>query len=280
MPIQVIRNVDGNCLEFRGSTNPISLNNVVSGEVDATYPDTINVINTTASSAGQNIYEFFQIPFTEFRDDTNAPFTTAQECADFITAQGNVPFSREVNLDLQGYYGLQTDWYSPGGAATDTVITADDVDQFVDVNFTIAAGGLYDKRTNFMKEASAVGHTGAGTQADPIIFNLEGLTTQSTVVAAASLSFDPDDDEGQLETRLNFFRAPSLGLDNFQISDTTLIMDQGADEEYVGEASLSFFCDDTIATVGPGDAGSFCFQVRSSVSGTLSLRALTLYITQ
>lgn len=186
----------------------------------------------------------------------------------------------EISGDLQGYYGLQTDWYFDGGVATDTVIPIEDVNQFVDVNFTIAAEGLYDKRTNPMKEASAVGHTGAGTPADPFIFKLEGLTVKSTVVATAALAFVPDDDEGQLETRLNFFRAPSLAQDNFQVSDITLNMDQGADDEYVGEASLSFFCDETIATVGPGDAGSFCFQFRSSVAGTLSLRALTLYITQ
>ena len=280
MPIQVIRNVDGNFLEFRGSTNPTALNNVVSGEVDSAYPDRINVINTTASAAGRNIYEFFQIPFTEFRDDTNASFATAQECADYITAQGNVPFSREVNLDLQGHYGLLSNYYFAGGVATDTVIEAADVDQWVDVNFTIDAEGLYDMRTNFMKEASAVGHTGAGTSADPILFDLEGLTTQSSVLVNASLSFNPDVDESQLDCRLNFFRNSTSSLGNFFVADIAANMNQGAQEDYEAEPLLTFFCGDTISTAAPGDAGSFCFQVRSSSEGTLSLRALTLYISQ
>ena len=152
--------------------------------------------------------------------------------------------------------------------------------EWVDVNFTIDPEGLYGRRTTAMLDAQSTGHSGAGTAADPILFDLEGLTTQSSVIVNASLSFNPDVDESQLECRLNFFRNSSSSLDNFFVSDIAANMDQGAQEDYVAEPLLTFFCGDTISTVAPGDAGSFCFQVRSSSEGTLSLRALTLYISQ
>lgn len=286
MPIQIIRNVDGNCIEFRGSSNPVALNNVVSGEVDVNFPDTINVINTTATAAGQNVYEFFQIPYTEFRDEENNSFGTAQACADYITLKGNVPFSREVNLDLQGYYARLTNFYFAGGVATETEISSAQTGTFITPNFTTeAVGGLFDKRPNFMKEALA----------DPFDvntskFSLNGLTTQSSVVFRASLSFDPDEDGGQLDARLVFERngsAESDGLGDFSIDSIALTMNQGAGEEYAGEPNLTFFVGDTIDTREAADlldtnkpAGKCYFQVRSTVPGTLKMRALTWYVTQ
>ena len=91
MAFQIIRNADGNCIEFRGSSNPVYWNACLSAEVDLTVPDTINVINDVATAASaETLYEFYQIPYTEFRDADNNPFATAQDTADYITAQGNV----------------------------------------------------------------------------------------------------------------------------------------------------------------------------------------------
>ena len=218
------------------------------------------------------------VHYKHFRKVHNAaPFGSAQEVVDYINERS----ADEVQLDLtQGHYGLLSNYYFAGGVATDTVIAAADVDQWVDVNFTIDPEGLYDRRTTAMLDAQPAGHTGAGTGADPILFELEGLTTQSSVIVNASLSFNPDVDESQLECRLNFFRNSSSSLPNFFVSDIAANMDQGAQEDYVAEPLLTFFCGDTISTVAPGDAGTFCFQVRSSSEGTLSLRALTLYISQ
>ncbi len=64
MAIQVIRNQDGNCIEFRGSSNPVYWNACLSAEVDPTVPDTINIINDVSTAAGgETAYEFFRIPF-------------------------------------------------------------------------------------------------------------------------------------------------------------------------------------------------------------------------
>ena len=181
--------------------------------------------------------------------------------------------------DIQGYYGLLTNFYFVGGVPTVTEIDTDDVDQWIDVNFDIDALGTFDYRPDAMKNARAVGHIGAGTTADPIQFSLEGLTQSSSCNFRASMTFEPDIDEAQLETRLIFTRHSGTVPDTqFPIADVSLIMGNGADIEYDAEPMLSFFVGDTIDTNGPGDAGSCRFQVRSTVEGTVRMRALTWYI--
>ena len=76
MAIQIVRNEDGNCIEFRGSSNPVYYNACLSAEIDATFTDTLNVINDVATSAGsETVYEFYQIAYTEFRDANNETAT-------------------------------------------------------------------------------------------------------------------------------------------------------------------------------------------------------------
>ena len=55
-------------------------------------------------------------------------------------------------------------------------------------------------------------------------------------------------------------------------------MFNGANVDYVSEPMLSFFVGDTIDTNAAGDAGKCRFQIKSNVTGVLSLRALTWYI--
>ena len=91
MTIKIVRNADGNCITFEGSTNPVYFNACLSGQVDPTFPDKINVINDIATAqSAETVYEFYQIDYTEFRDAENAPFATAADVAAYITAQGNV----------------------------------------------------------------------------------------------------------------------------------------------------------------------------------------------
>ena len=94
-----------------------------------------------------------------------------------------------------------------------------------------------------------------------------------------SYEFEPDEDEGQLESRLLFNRhsgtSPST---DFSIEEVSLSMQNGADKDYLSEPMLSFFIGDTIDTNGTGDAGKCRFQIKSNVAGTLKLRALTWYI--
>ncbi len=184
-----------------------------------------------------------------------------------------------ATLSTQGYYGLLTNFYFASAQASETVIGEDEVGTFVDVNFTIANDGKFDYRPSSMKEAFAAGHTGTGTAGDPIVFSLEGLDTHASANFRASMSFVPEIDEGQLETRLIFTRhIGATPTDQFPIEEVTLAMEQGADIHYPAEPMLSFFVGDTIDTNGPGDSGTCKFQVKSSVEGTLHMRALTWFI--
>ena len=103
MAITIIRNQDGNCITFRGSTNPAYFNACLSGEVAGTgsLAEYVNVRNDIASAGGNDIYEFYQIHYSEFRRSDNSSFANAQEAADYITQEGNV-------LDVAGATYLGT----------------------------------------------------------------------------------------------------------------------------------------------------------------------------
>ena len=137
MAIQILRNADGNCIEFRGSTNPVYWNACLSGQVDPTYTDRINVINDVATAgAGETVYEFFQLPFTDFRDADNNPFATATDAADYITAQGNV-----IAQEQGAYQGVwNADTNTPTLSDGDSPTAGDFY--FVSVEGTTTLGGV------------------------------------------------------------------------------------------------------------------------------------------
>ena len=99
MTIKVKRNVDGNCIVFEGSKNPTFFNTCLSTEANATEANNINVINDIKTGAGSaKEYEFFNIPFTEFRDSANASFATAAAARAYINEQANVTGSTGKTL--------------------------------------------------------------------------------------------------------------------------------------------------------------------------------------
>lgn len=179
----------------------------------------------------------------------------------------------------QGFYGLLTNFYYTGGLATDTVVAVEDVDTWIDVNLTVDALGQFDNRPAPMQSAQASGHTGAGTQADPIVFLLEGLEQTSSANFRAAMTFTPDEDGGRLDSRILFNRhSGTTPSDDFAIEATSVAMESGADEAYANTANLQFFVGDTIDTNGAGDAGKVRFQIKSDVAGTLSMREIALFI--
>tara|TARA_R110002050_G_scaffold73730_3_gene158514 strand:- start:508 stop:1158 length:651 start_codon:yes stop_codon:yes gene_type:complete len=198
-----------------------------------------------------------------------------------LDADGNLGVSIDstsVAEDVQGYYGLLSSFYF-GGSATETTISEADVNNWVDVELSIDAGGLFDNRPTSMKEAQSVGHLNDGSTGNPITFKLEGLDLKSFANFRASMSFLPEEDEGQLETRLLFNRhTGATPSEDFSIEEVSLSMQNGADIDYLTEPMLSFFIGDTIDTNGVGDAGKCRFQIRSNVTGVIKLRALTWYI--
>ena len=154
------------------------------------------------------------------------------------------------------------------------MVSEEDIDTWIQPSFTTDAQGVFDYRPLDMTDAVADPFDD-GTQ----VFTLEGLSLSSSVNFRASMSFDPDEDEGILEARLLFNRhSGTTPADDFAIEDVALTMSNGAELDYPAEPLLTFFVGDTIDTNGPGDAGKCIFQVRSTVPGTISMRALTWYI--
>jgi len=91
MAIQIIRNEAGNCVTFQGSSNPVYWNACLSGEVDSENNTLINIKNDIRTiSESETVYEFFKIPFTNFEDSDGNSFSSAQDCADYITSECNV----------------------------------------------------------------------------------------------------------------------------------------------------------------------------------------------
>jgi hypothetical protein len=105
MTIKIVRNAAGNCITFRGTTNPIHFNACLSGEVDAVDPTLVNVVNDIQTAeTGTTQYEFFNIPFTEFLDADGVAFADAVAAADYITLNGNAAAPQDINVGYKGVY--------------------------------------------------------------------------------------------------------------------------------------------------------------------------------
>ena len=103
MAIRIVRNEAGNCINFYGATNPTYWNACLSGEVDSTETDSVNIINDIITSqTGETQYEFFRIPYTEFTDAEGNGFADAQTTADYITEKANVVGLGGGGTDLTG----------------------------------------------------------------------------------------------------------------------------------------------------------------------------------
>lgn len=193
----------------------------------------------------------------------------------------NVPLSSiidQATLATQGYFALLSSFYFTPGVATETIVEVEDEGEWIDVNFDVYdAGsneGLFDYRPTAMKEANPIGFDNATK-----FFSLEGLNLNAFCSFRASMTFEPEEDEGELQARLFFERHQgAVPEDPFPIEAVVTTMTQGADIEYPAEPLLTFFVGDTIDTNAPGDAGRCKFQIKSSVAGIVRMRALTWYI--
>jgi len=103
MSIRIVRNEQGNCVTFLGSSNPVYWNACLSGQVDSDDPTKVNVVNDIITGlTGVTHYEFYQLPYTEFEDAEGNSFADAQEAADYITEKANVVGLSGSGLDLTG----------------------------------------------------------------------------------------------------------------------------------------------------------------------------------
>ena len=112
MTIRVVRNKAGNCINFVGTTNPAYWNACLSAVVDTDDPTAINVINDIRSNIEPStVYEFFRIPYQEFRDRDGNPFSDPQAAADYITRNANVATNvgADIEVGSNDFFDFQAD---------------------------------------------------------------------------------------------------------------------------------------------------------------------------
>ena len=194
--------------------------------------------------------------------------------------------SNSIKSEIQGYIGLLSGVYFGDSYGTAQEIQLSEVDTWLDVVMTIQApvngvhaGGISDERVNSMKEASAIGYDGTGAVGSPIKFLLEGLVEQSSATLRTSLTFEPDEDGGRLDSRIFLERhSGATPSEDFPINAAGLAMESGADEDYPHLVNVQFFVGDTINTNGVGDAGKIRFQIKTDVTGTIYMNEMALFI--
>jgi len=224
----------------------------------------IDILEQVASRSGSNI------------DNVEASYGESMKyiLSKMIYDEATEAAGSVIRKPTSGYYALLTDFYFDG-AATETIIPVEDVDTWIDVNFTTAAAGEFDYRPEAMINENPNNAFDNTTN----LFSLEGLTIEDFGAFRASMSFDPDEDNGEFDARLLFERhSGTTPSEPFSIEDIVATMNQGADTDYPIEAYLTYFIGDTVDTNGSGDSGKCKFQVKSSVAGTLSMRAMTWYL--
>ena len=295
MAIRIYKDEKANSVIFEGATFPSYPNGLLTASVNADDTGSIDVLNIAATSGstidftatGSNSYELFRYPYTSFIDATGSAFSSSADLVTYFNTVAQQPSINEViTSNVQGYYGLLSGYYF-GGTSTFVAIDETLTNTYIDIPIEIHPSGTFDYRPDVMVQAQPLGIedgpdtlvTGSDSNVIPSrVFLLEGLDISSFCQFRASISFDQEEDGGQLEGRLLFNRhSGTTPSTDFNISDTILDMTQGA-ATYPAEPFLSFFVGDTVDTNGPGDAGKCRFQIKSTVPGILEVRALTWYI--
>ena len=107
MAIQIERNENGNCVNFKGATLPVYWNNCLTAVAVGT--DRINIENDIRSAgAGQTYYEYFNVKIEDFCDNTGAAFTSASSAASYIN--GVVKATSSVGIGTTRADGEKLNW--------------------------------------------------------------------------------------------------------------------------------------------------------------------------
>jgi hypothetical protein len=125
--------------------------------------------------------------------------------------------------------------------------------------------------------------TGATIGTGQTQFSLAGLGTGASCIVRTALAFDPDDDNSNLDIQLKFTTntaTQGTGLTHFTIKkEQALIMNEGADQQYISENLFSFFVGSTLQGTTQSNAGSFNIEVIPTSEGELEVLAVTVNVT-
>ena len=181
---------------------------------------------------------------------------------------------------IQGYYGYTTDYYTVGVANTTQEIGAG-----VTTLIQPKVAAVYQYMPTVMSGVNTNPYVGTGATigTGQTQFSLAGLGTGASCIVRTALAFNPDDDNSNLDIQLKFTTntaTQGTGLTNFTIKkEQALIMNEGADQQYISENLFSFFVGETLEGTTQSNAGSFNIEVIPSDEGELEVLAVTVNVT-
>tara|TARA_R100000030_G_scaffold93214_1_gene79217 strand:- start:554 stop:2512 length:1959 start_codon:yes stop_codon:yes gene_type:complete len=186
-----------------------------------------------------------------------------------------------INDYHQGYYRYSTNFYTTGVANTVQNLPAD---EFVTIQPSVRTN-----KVDFMPEKMLIANSndpwigaGATIGTGQTQFSLAGLDAGSTVIVRIASQFNPDDDQTNLDFRLNFTTNPTTqgyGTTNFSITrEQALICNEGADQNYISEILMNFYVGSSLSGSTKATAGSFNLQARASNEGDFEMMALTINV--
>ena len=180
---------------------------------------------------------------------------------------------------IQGYYGYTTDYYTVGVANTTQEIGAG-----VTTLIQPKVATVYQYMPTVMSGVSTNPYVGTGATVGTgqTEFSLAGLSSGASCIVRTALAFNPDDDNSNLDIQLKFTTntaTQGTGLTNFTIKkEQALIMNEGADQQYISENLFSFFVGETLEGTTQSNAGSFNIEVIPTSEGELEILAVTVNV--
>ena len=144
MAIKIIRNEEGNCIQFEGTTLPVYWNACLSAKVNGSNPNNIDIVNNIETGqTGIEKQELTNEHYTNFLDKDGNSFNNVQDTIDYINSSANASGVTGNGIDLSN----QTVCFSLD--ATSTSIMLDNGYSFgVNTIKAISNGGVIEIVSN------------------------------------------------------------------------------------------------------------------------------------
>ena len=231
------------------------------------FTDTFIIENRVSNQPKDTQVSFSSLTAGQWFKEDGTTAWTVDTLRIFFAGLSEITNIESVQDQIHGYFNIKTDVASP----TETIIIAETEDTYVDI--AIVANATEDKRPQAMSDAQASAFDSA-----TLLFNLEGLTTDSFGNVLVDFDFDPDEDEGEITLKLLFNNNLAAADSTSEIESIIGVMTQGADDVYSFQQSIQFPISAEVSTNAVGDAGACKLQIKSTVSGVLQLKSLTYFL--